>query len=101
MKLFLLLALLGTAQVPANPPAPGSPPKPNAKPELGKMTLGGDIYSSLEEMLARELSKRLAPADKWEVKIAREGNDLTAGKFSHVEIHGVNVKVPNGLQIDD
>src|SRR5207237_8038354 len=34
-------------------------------------------------------------------KTARDGNDLGAGKVSHVEVHGVNVKAPNGLLIDE
>ena len=89
MRLILLLALLGATQMPAAPPATPVPPKPNPKQELGKLLLGGDIYTSLEEMLARELPKRVAPADKWDVKIARDGNDLSAGKLSHVEVHGV------------
>jgi len=96
MKSLLLLALLVALQMPA---APVAPPKP--KPEIGRLFLGGDIYSSLEEMLARELPKRVAPADRWEVKIARDGNDLPAGKFRHVEIKGVNVRAPDGLLVSE
>src|SRR5438105_14023858 len=99
MKLLCLLTLIAATQSPATPPATTGQAKP--KPELGKLLLGGDIYASLEEMLVRELPKRVAPADKWDVKIARDGNDLGAGKFKHVEVHGVNVRAPNGMTIDD
>src|SRR5438067_13874658 len=101
MKLLCLIALFAATQVPAAPSVTSGQAKPGPKPELGKLLLGGDIYQSLEEMLVRELTKRVAPADKWEVKIARDGNDLGAGKFRHVEVHGVNVHAPNGMTIDD
>src|SRR5438552_14935804 len=70
-------------------------------PGLGGGILTGDPYRSLEDSLARELSKSIGPADRWEVKLARTGNQLLEGRFSRLDIHGVNIRTPAGLVVSD
>lgn len=59
----------------------------------------GDIYASMEQLLAQELQKRVAEADKWEVKLSRDGNDLAAIRLARVEVQGTNVRTRDGLVI--
>src|SRR5262249_6003189 len=59
----------------------------------------GDIYGSLEQLLAQELQKRVADADKWEVKLSRDGNDLSAIRIAKVDVQGTNVRTRDGLVI--
>jgi len=63
--------------------------------------LAGDLYAALEQLLAKELPKRVAEADRWEVKLSRDGNDLSAGKFARLDVKGVNLRLPDGLTIGE
>jgi hypothetical protein len=67
--------------------------------DLGRLLGNPEFFPALEGFLAGEVAKRVAPADAWEVKLAREGNDLAAGKLKRIEVRGTNIKTPDGLVI--
>ncbi len=68
---------------------------------FGKVVAGDELIPALETTLALELPKRVAEAEKWEVKISREGNNLLAGKIGHLEVRGVNVRTRDGMVLPE
>lgn len=93
LRIFTLTLLLAGVAPPA-PAAQASTPIP-----LGDLLLTGDIYPALEGHLARELGKSVGPADRWEVRLSRTGNDLPNGRISRVDLNGTNVRTPEGLVV--
>jgi hypothetical protein len=70
------------------------------EPASGK---GGDddLAGSLQKLLADEFARRVATADRWEVKLSPAGSDLAAGKISGIQVRGINVRTPDGLLIPE
>lgn len=67
--------------------------------DLGGLFKGGAALGLAERILEQELTRRLAPAERYQVRIDREGSDLFGGRLGRVAVTGTELRTPDGLQI--
>lgn len=94
LALTVLLILCGTA-----PPVPAQPPPGGV--DLTQLPLNEAFFPFLEGVLVTELNKRVAEAEKWEVRLSRTGNDLKVGRIAQIDVKGLNIRLRDGLAIDE
>jgi hypothetical protein len=58
-----------------------------------------DTLGLAERILESELPRHVGPAQKYQVRIGRDGNDLLRGRFGQVDVTGIDVKTSDGLVI--
>ena len=59
----------------------------------------GDSFSLVERILQSELPKEVGPADRWDVRLERQGSDLARGRLRGVDVTGIDVRTNDGLVI--
>jgi hypothetical protein len=95
LNLIRLLAMstLAAAALPAS--ALSIDPDPGA----GGMALEARFQTAVQEIIARELPRFVASADRWEVKVEGIRVGSPAGKLDRVHVAGRNVRTRDGLTI--
>jgi len=83
----------------AAPPVPAQ--QTPGSVDLTQLPLNEAFFPFLEGVLVSELNKRVAEAEKWEVKLSRTGNDLKAGRLAQIDVRGQNIRLRDGLAIED
>jgi hypothetical protein len=62
---------------------------------------GSSPFRSVERSIRDELPRLIGPADRYAVTVSRSGGGLLAGHIPWINIHGRNVRVVAGLNLDD
>ena len=60
---------------------------------------GGASLRLVESILEKELPRHVGPAQRYEVRLGRSGNDLRRGFLSQVDVTGFDVRTDDGLVI--
>jgi len=85
----------GAAKAPQPPQNSGSA---KAKESHGGL-FGLDAYTLAEDLIAKLMPGQIGPADRYTVKLDRNGSSLWKGILSHVDVTGLNVRTADGLSI--
>jgi hypothetical protein len=62
---------------------------------------GSSPFRSVERSIRDNLPRLIGPADRYEVTVSRSSGGLLAGRIPWINIHGRNVRVVAGLNLDD
>lgn len=67
-----------------------------AETDTAPPEIPADLLARVEALVERELQRRVAPADRWEVHIETSLEELKAGRLPSVEAHAFNIRLPEG-----
>jgi len=62
---------------------------------------GANPFRKVERGIARELTTRIGPAERYEVRVSRSGGNLVAGRIPWVEVRGIKVRAANVLTVEE